>query len=94
MKQLFAVLLFIISLSMAFGQTNNLEFSINEYAKNNNFNGTILIEKANKQVFLQSFGFSNRQFDIKNTNETKYKIASMTKTFTAVLILQYWNKTN
>jgi CubicO group peptidase (beta-lactamase class C family) len=78
----------IISNSMSFGQANNLETTINEYAKNNNFNGTILVEKANKTVFLQSFGFANRPFDSKNTNETKYKIASITKTFTAVLILQ------
>jgi D-alanyl-D-alanine carboxypeptidase len=88
MKQFIFILIFFIANYNVFGQLNTLENSINNYAKNNNFNGTILIQKDNKQLYLQSFGFANRQFDIKNTNETKYKIASMTKTFTAVLILQ------
>jgi D-alanyl-D-alanine carboxypeptidase len=88
MKQFILILIFFIANNNLFGQLNTLENSIDNYAKNNNFNGTILIQKDNKQLYLQSFGFANRQFDIKNTNETKYKIASMTKTFTAVLILQ------
>jgi CubicO group peptidase (beta-lactamase class C family) len=47
-----------------------------------------LVKKDNKDLYLQSFGFMNQQFSIVNTNETKYKIASMTKIFTAALILQ------
>jgi D-alanyl-D-alanine carboxypeptidase len=92
MKQLIILLTFFIAHSNAFGQVDSLENSIADYAKSNNFNGTILIQKDNKRLFLQSFGMANRQFDIKNTNDTKYRIASMTKTFTAVLILQLFEK--
>lgn len=61
---------------------------IADYAKKHGFNGSILIQKAGKISYAQSFGLANFQFKISNTNETKYKIASITKVFTSVLILQ------
>lgn len=61
---------------------------INAYARNHHFNGTILVEQAGRQIYKQSFGHANFQFNIRNTNDTKYKIASITKLFTSVLIMQ------
>jgi D-alanyl-D-alanine carboxypeptidase len=61
---------------------------ITDYIKSHNFNGTILVQQNGKKIYNQSFGFANFQFNIPNTNETKYKIASITKLFTSVLIMQ------
>lgn len=61
---------------------------IDEYTKKHHFNGTILVQKNGQKVYNQSFGFANFQFNVHNTNETKYKIASITKLFTSVLIMQ------
>jgi CubicO group peptidase (beta-lactamase class C family) len=58
------------------------------YAKEHNFNGSILIQKKGKIVLARSFGLANLPFKVPNTNQTKYKIASITKVFTSVLILQ------
>jgi CubicO group peptidase (beta-lactamase class C family) len=58
--------------------------------KEHNFSGTILIRDNFHIAYHQSFGFSNKQFAILNTNESKYKIASITKLFTSVLILQLY----
>jgi D-alanyl-D-alanine carboxypeptidase len=58
------------------------------YAKEHNFNGSILIQKNGEVRFARSFGLANRSFKVPNTNQTKYKIASITKVFTSVLILQ------
>ncbi|HEV2845688.1 MAG TPA: serine hydrolase domain-containing protein, partial [Thermoanaerobaculia bacterium] len=58
------------------------------YAKEHNFNGTILIQKDGKTSFAKSFGLANLSFQVPNTRQTKYKIASITKVFTSVLILQ------
>lgn len=58
------------------------------YAKEHNFNGTILIHEDGKTRFVKSFGLANIPFKVPNTPRTKYKIASITKLFTSVLILQ------
>lgn len=67
---------------------NDFKKFINEYTKKHPFNGTILVQKNNSKVYAQSFGLANFQFNVHNTNETKYKIASITKLFTSVLIMQ------
>ena len=59
-----------------------------DYIKNHNFNGTILVQQNGKKIYNRSFGFANFQFNVPTTNETKYKIASITKLFTSVLIMQ------
>ena len=43
-------------------------------------------------VYEKGLGFANRQFSIPNNIDTKFKIASITKLFTAVLILQLHEK--
>lgn len=58
------------------------------YAKEHNFNGTILIQQDGKTSFVKSFGLANIPFKVPNTPGTKYKIASITKLFTSALILQ------
>lgn len=62
--------------------------SITDYIKSHHFNGTILVQQNSKKIYHQSSGFANFQFNVPNTNNTKYKIASITKLFTAVLIMQ------
>lgn len=65
-----------------------LDTFIADYAKAHNFNGTILVQKDGGVVYKKSFGLANIQFKAPDTNETRYKIASITKIFTAVLVLQ------
>ena len=71
-----------------FGQSKNIDSLVSNYAKNNNFNGTIIVQKDSNILYHNSFGIANRQFEVPNRNETKYNIASISKLFTAVLILQ------
>ncbi len=69
-------------------ELDTLDRFVNTYVNEYNFNGTILIQRNGKVHYHQSFGLANRPFSVPDTNETKYKIASITKLFTAVLILQ------
>jgi D-alanyl-D-alanine carboxypeptidase len=68
-----------------------LEARISDYARAHNFNGTILIQH-NKKTYRRSFGLADRAFDIPIENDTKFRIASITKAFTAVLILQLYEQ--
>jgi len=54
------------------------------------FGGSLLVAKQGKVVISNGYGFANLEHEILNTPQTKFRIASITKQFTAmaVLILQ------
>ncbi len=52
------------------------------------FNGNVLIIQKGKEVFKKSYGKANFAWNIDNTSTTKFRIGSLTKQFTALLILQ------
>ncbi len=52
------------------------------------FSGTVLVAKNGIPVFRKAFGLANREWDIPNTPDTKFRIGSNTKQFTATAILQ------
>src|SRR5215217_7290776 len=73
-------------------QPTSIDRFIRMYAKEHNFNGTIIIDTDHKIAYHKSFGFSNFQHNVLNSNETRYKIASITKLFTSVLILRLFEE--
>jgi D-alanyl-D-alanine carboxypeptidase len=89
-----AVLLFVTSShsTLEQAQSQTLETTIRDYAREHNFNGTILVQHKDKKIYQQSFGTANRAFNIPIENETRFRIASITKAFTAVLILQLYEQ--
>ncbi len=88
-RRLILIAILYLFMSRSFGQPNDLlSKRISEYATRRHFNGTILIEQHGKRLYSKSFGLASFQYDIPNTSSTKYKIASITKLFTATLILQ------
>ena len=69
-------------------QTPSLEQFVPTYAREHHFSGTILVHRPNQPDYVRSFGLANRAFEIPNTPDTRYWIASITKLFTSTLILQ------
>lgn len=65
---------------------------VDAYAKKHDFDGTILVQDQGRVRYLRSFGWANRSFKVPSTPDTKYKIASITKLFTAVLVLQLYEQ--
>lgn len=61
---------------------------INSFATENDFNGTILVKRKNRIIYSGSFGLADRENNIPITAETKFPIASITKIFTSVIVLQ------
>ena len=58
------------------------------YHDNGQFQGTAIVAVDGDTIFRKSFGLANIQWDIPNTPDTKYHIASHGKQFTAAIILQ------
>lgn len=66
----------------------NLDQLFNSFESENKAMGTITIAKNGKEVYQKNIGFSNIETRTKPNKLTKYRVGSITKTFTAVVILQ------
>lgn len=52
------------------------------------FSGTVLLARGDKVLFVKGYGFANAEWRIPNDADTRFPIASITKTFTAALVLK------
>ena len=73
-------------------QTNfdktKLDNYFNALEQNNKFMGSIAVSKNGEVIYTKSVGFTDVENNVKSTNNSKYRIGSISKTFTAVLILK------
>ncbi|MCY7280066.1 MAG: serine hydrolase [Sphingomonas bacterium] len=56
--------------------------------RNDHFSGTVLIARNGAPIFVKSYGSANYELGAPNTNETVYALASVSKQFTALAIMQ------
>jgi D-alanyl-D-alanine carboxypeptidase len=52
------------------------------------FSGAVIVAKNGKPIFAEAYGFADRAKQSKNTLDTRFRIGSMNKMFTAVATLQ------
>lgn len=52
------------------------------------FNGSILVAENGSPIYKGGFGLANMEWDLPNEADTKHRLGSITKQFTAMLILQ------
>jgi CubicO group peptidase (beta-lactamase class C family) len=58
----------------------------------NQFSGAVLVAQKGKVIYDKAFGLANREWSVSNTVQTKFRIGSITKQFTATAILQLAEK--
>jgi CubicO group peptidase (beta-lactamase class C family) len=85
----------IFSFVLLFANTalaENIETKINNvikpYVDYEVFQGAVLVAKEGRIVYQQGHGLANQEWNIPNSPEAKFQIASMTKSFTAALVLK------
>lgn len=61
---------------------------VREYATQHAFSGTVLVKDGDEIVVREGIGTIDRAFDIPAAPDTRYRIASITKLFTAALVLR------
>jgi D-alanyl-D-alanine carboxypeptidase len=61
---------------------------VDEQIKAGRFSGAVLVVKDGVPLLREGFGAANREWDIPNTPDTKFRLGSVTKQFTAVSIMQ------
>lgn len=92
MKLSFSILIVLLVLSMAKGQSSQVEKVVDSCITKRNFNGTVLIARNGKIDYIKYTGLANRHYNIPFSTKTKFQIFSVTKTFTAVLVMQLYER--
>ena len=85
-----AVFFLLASLARVQSQTKaeQIDQLISRYTEYGMFNGSALVAENGAPIFKKGFGMANMEWDIPNAPDTKHRLGSVTKQFTAVLILQ------
>jgi CubicO group peptidase (beta-lactamase class C family) len=73
-------------------ESDRLENYLTAFRAVNEFSGVVLIVKENKIFLKKVFGFSDLENKIPNSTETRFRIASCSKQFTAIAIHQLQEK--
>ncbi len=78
-----------------FGQTSpssdkaaRIDKLMSEYADCCSFTGTVLVSDHDKVIFEKGYGLANREWNIPNMPDVKFRLGSITKQFTSMLIMQ------
>ena len=67
---------------------SEIEEYILAFSAQRQFNGSALVAADGEIVFKGGFGYANMEWEVPNTPDTKFRIGSITKQFTAALILR------
>lgn len=92
---IFKIMLFALAVfcsSNLFGQTVTAQMDSLFATPQNPINGNVLVAENGKVVYKKSFGFADFENKIPNSESSRFNIASVSKTFTSVAILQLKEK--
>ena len=81
-------LILISNISFAQTKVEKIEALLNTYKEYGQFNGSVLVSEQGKVIYKDGFGMANMEWDIPNKPNTKHRLGSITKQFTAMLVLQ------
>jgi len=81
------ILIFSFNIS-AQDKSTQIDSLLNKYYSRGELNGAVLVSQEGKVIYKNAFGIANSSWDIKNTVDSKFNLFSITKQFTAILILQ------
>jgi CubicO group peptidase (beta-lactamase class C family) len=90
-RTIFTIFLILtVGLCVSFGQTKaeKIDGLMKLYNEFGQFNGTVLVAEHGNIIYKKGFGFADMEWDIPNQPDTKFRLGSITKQFTSMLILQ------
>ncbi len=75
-------------LSIAQSKADKIDQFMTYLYENRQFNGTILVAENAEVIYKKGFGLANMDWKIPNTPDTRFRLASVTKQFVAMQIMQ------
>ena len=67
---------------------SQLDAYLKAFAETGNFTGAVLVARKDKVLFRHAYGMANYELQVPNSLATRFHIASVSKPFTAIAILQ------
>ncbi len=87
MRLLLSIFFLFASIS-TYGQVEKIPDILDEIDSKEHLSGAVLVGQDGQVIFQKAYGIANRSFGIENNLDTKFLIGSLTKQFTAVLVMQ------
>jgi CubicO group peptidase (beta-lactamase class C family) len=85
---LIASLLCISKISFSQDKAEKIDDLLKRYNEYGLFNGSALVTENGKVIFKKGYGYANMEWKVPNTPDTKFRIGSISKQFTATIIMQ------
>jgi CubicO group peptidase (beta-lactamase class C family) len=84
------ILIFILSQTAcrAGDQAAIIDDIVAQYVESGDIHGSVLVAEQGTVLYEKAFGTANLEWDIPNEVDTRYRIYSMSKQFTALLVMQ------
>ena len=85
---LLVIILITVSTALAQDKAQKIDELLKTYYDYGQFNGSVLVADGGKVIYKKGLGMANFEWEIPNQPDTKFRIGSVTKQFTAALVLQ------
>lgn len=79
---------FFLNISFAQDKARQIDELLNKYNQYGQFNGSALVAENGKVILKKGFGSANMEWNIPNKPDTKFRLGSISKQFTAFLIVK------
>lgn len=71
-----------------FADLDEVHAYLTNLAGANKFSGVVLVERKDESRFLRAYGMANKKLKVENAPDTRFNVGSITKSFTAVAVMQ------
>jgi len=88
MRKIWIALLLLAALPAKADRAADLDRLATRYHALGQLDGAVLVADHGKVVYQRAFGLANREWQIPHSTDTAFRIASLTKQFTATLVMQ------
>src|SRR5690349_19539066 len=78
----------LLSVALMAQDTAQVDELLEAWANTGQYSGSVLIAKDGKVLLRKGYGMADRELNVPNSPEMIYRIGSITKTFTALAVLQ------
>lgn len=77
-----------VSTLAAADKAQQIDALVRQYAELGQFGGAVLVAESGKVILERGYGLANMEWRVPNTPDTRFRLGSITKQFTATVIMQ------
>lgn len=81
-------LAFLTSPLFAASKAESIDALVRKYNELRQFNGTVLVADASGVIHKKGYGYANFEWQIPNTPDVRFRLGSITKQFTSMVVMQ------